>query len=326
MRQYPFLQKITSSGDEIDIDLVLSSAYIELADIGGTKLILTLADQAGYFRDTMAIKKGTELELTLADLSGGDEELWNDKFIVAKASSPDGSSLKLECFQKQCESLKLLSALPMFINEQKPAQTLAKLLPDFKIDCDDFPTLGTYHLNAGGTKSRLLRTMARDYGAICFYARGTLYFKNPKLIISKEPEVTLEYSNPQAEHPINKYQVLGQEGNCSRIVDKCYLRWDAIKGLQKSASHQDKAPVMISCTNQQSINGQNIVLLPVIDVELVGLGSYAPAVCCGLVFHKRDPENLIDESIPSKVLITQVTHYQQGYKYLCKLQLGVIHE
>lgn len=326
MRQYPFLQKITTSDEEINIDLVLSCAYIELADIGGTKLILTLADQASYFRDTMAIKKGTELELTLADLSGGDEELWNDKFIVAKASSPDGQSLKLECFQKQCESLKWLAAVPMFINEQKPAQVLAKLLPDFKVDCDDFPTLGTYHLNAGSTKSRLLRTMARDYGAICFYARGTLYFKNPKTIFAQDKTLTLEYSNPQAEHPINKYQVLGQEGNCSRIVDKCYLRWNAVAGLQKSATHQDKAPTMISCTDQQAINAQSTVLLPVIDAELTGFGGYMPAVHCELVFHRRDPESQIDESIPRDVLITQVTHYQQGYKYLCKLQLGVIHE
>lgn len=312
--------------DEILIEHALSVAYIEQSDIGGTKLILTLADQASYYRDQLGIKKGSKLELTLADLSGGDESLWVDSFIVAKSSSDDGQTLKLECFQEQCESLKQLAVTPVFINEMKPDQILKKLLPNFKIECDDFPTLGTYYLNAGGTKARLLRTMARDYGAICFYSRNTLFFKNPKLLIQKEPDLTIEYSNPQAKFMINKYKILGQDGNCSRIVDRCYCRWNSVLGLQKSINHQDKPITIISCTNQQSLNSQSTVLLPVIEVDMVGYGGYKPSLCCELIFHKRDPDNQIDESIPSKMLITQVTHYQRGFNYLCKIYLGVIHE
>ncbi|WP_318491923.1 hypothetical protein [Photobacterium leiognathi] len=325
MRQYPFLQKVVVEGEELRIEDVVSSAYIETADISGTKLIMELADQASYYRDDMKIGKQTELELTLADLSGGDEALWTDKFIVAKATS-EGQNLKLECFQKDCHELKQLATQPLFFNEVKPSEIIAKLITGLKIECDEFSTLATYHLNAGGTKARLLRTLARDYGAVCFVSRGTFYFKDIRKLLAQEPAIKLDYSNPNAEFQINKYKLLGNDELYSRVTDRHYVRWNCVTGLQQSTNHQDRATTFVSLPGQAAINTQSTILMPVIQIDIMGYGAFIPSLICSLEFFKQLPDIAIDESLPKQAAISQITHYQKGYQYLCKMELGVLHE
>lgn len=328
--QYPFLQsvKIVNKGTatgEVFIPHVLSCAYIETLDLSGTKLILTLADQSLAYRDDLGIRIDTQLDLTLADLSGGDEELWLDSFVVAKASSTEGksgSNLKLECVQRHCAALHELAAVPMFINNKKPAEVLKVLLPDFDIECDDFPATGSYYLNAGGTKSRLIRNLMRDHGAICYFCRGKLYFKSIESLISAPSKFELKYNAPFSQHGIVSYKLLGKEAIYSRIVEKNYMSWNCVTGLSKSKTDSEKCPVLISTPTPAALDNQRKTTVPIIEAQLYGFGGYQPAVAVGFSCYKRMPEVQTDESIPAKMLISQVTHYQQGMRYLCKIELS----
>lgn len=326
-RQYGFLQTLTVNDQPIAVESVLEMAYIENADIGGTKLILTLEDSAGVFRDNLKVTNDSKIVLTLADMNSTDEVIWQDSFVVAKASTANNANaLKLECFQSVVNELKKLVAMPRFFVNKTPTAIIKELVPDIEILSDEFSQSVTYHLNVGATKSRLIRQICRDHGAVCFFARGKLHFKKIKAAFTGEPTIQLGYWNPLSEHEIKTYKMLGYDGSYSRIVDKSFIRWDSVKGIEMADTHKANAKTLISCTGKAQLNNQSLCLLPVMEAEAMGFGGFLPMALCGLEFYKQGGEVAIDESIPTTAVISRVTHYVSGMRYLCRFELSVSHE
>lgn len=324
MREWAFIQAVKVDGQPIEPDFIVSCAYIETGDLSGPKLILSLRDQIGYFRDDIGIKKGAEIEITMGEVHAENDDVWIERFIVAKPTSA-GDILTIEGFATTIAQIKSLVAKPRFFVEQSPAAIIKALLPGVKYNVDSFPA-STYHLNVGMTASRLLRTMARDCGAMCWYARGTLHFKSMKAIARENTQLTVEAGKHHAPINIERYSILGEDELYERILEKSFFRWDTVEGIERGGKYSDKAASMISVASKSALSNQSIGMVPHILIETLGNNAFSPGVNLEVLFHKLLPEQSIDESIPEKQTIYQVTHFQEGSKYNCKLEMVTLHE
>lgn len=319
MKEYSFIQEIKIDSEIIPLVNMISCAYIECGDLSGPKLILKLSDQAGYLRDDFGIKKGVIIEISMGDISADNDDLWIEKFECLKASSESGI-LTLEGFSEFTSKLKRIASKPRFFVDKTPAHIIKALIPESKLNIDSFPAV-TYHLNSGMTISRLLRVMARDCGAMCWFSRGEFNFKSIRSITQKSADLTLEANKNQSDINVLRYTIQDEQEAYSRILEKCFYSWDTVNGLEKSSVYPDNPPVYTSLESTLQLDNQSTALAPQMLVETLGNNDFSPGVNVNVIIHKFSPENALDESIPEKQIIYQVTHYQQGDRYNCKLEL-----
>ena len=318
-KQYVFVQKVVTNGEEMLVEHIKEFAFIENGSMDGNKLLMKVLDSAAVYRDDFGIKRGTEITVTLADWNSKGDQVWIERFIVAKAPLVNGY-LEIEGFEKTIHQLKKQVDTPRFFNDKQPNEILSELVPNLALDCDVFERGATYHLNSGGTKSRLIRSMARDYGAMCFISRGVLHFKAIKNIPMVK-EFKLEHSNPtKADHSIAHYEIIGEQGLFERVLNREYVSWNVVEGIQKAGGG---AKVMVSVPQAKALKNQNVSIIPVLDVELNGFTTFKPMKVCEVLFHKQIAAQELDESLPDKQIITQVVHYQSDNKYQSRLELGV---
>ncbi len=325
-KEHFLLQRFIVGTNDVQIDHVRSVAYIETASMEGVKLIIELMDHVGTYRDDFGIKEHTEIELSFSEPFNKDGlgDTWIEKFVVVKAPVANGV-ITINAFAKSTHDLKQPATKPQFFNNKQPSQILAALLPSLKVDADTFELGSTYHLNAGGTKARLIRSMARDYGAVCFICRGVVYFK--KLSgLTKTPDFKMEQGNPSADYSISRFKMIADSALYERVLDKNYLSWDTVEGLQVAKNALNAPSVMVSVPQGKSLNNQHFGLIPLLEVELLGDSRLTPLSCCSVQFHKLRDQLDLDESIPEIQYINQVTHYQRGNRYLCAVELAEVHK
>ncbi len=320
-KSYFLVQKITVNGEDVILEHMRSCTYIEPASMEGVKIILELVDHVGLYRDDYGMQEGAEIEVTFADIYEQGDESWIQKFIIAAPVSADGI-LTVNGFGKDTHALKTPADVPRFFTNKQPKEILAALLPSLKVDSDSFEQGATYHLNAGGTPSRLIRSMARDYGALCFICRGTVYFKSIRNLAMTEA-FTLEEGNPLAEIGIAHYQLIGERALYERVLNRSYIRWDTVTGMETAKRGTSGARTLISVPQAKALSNQHLAIVPVLDIELTGNTEFMPAKVCSVLFHKQHPETELDETLPERQIINQVAHYQRGDRYQCRLELGI---
>ncbi|HCG7330492.1 hypothetical protein P3551_21000 [Vibrio parahaemolyticus] len=318
-KEYFLVQKVVVKDEEMLVEHIKEFVFIENGSMDGNKLLMKVLDSTAVYRDDFGIKRGTKITVTLADWNNKGDQVWIERFIVAKAAMVDGF-LQIEAFEQTIHYLKQQVDKPRFFTNKQPKEILAELVPHLKINCDDFDRGATYHLNSGGTQSRMIRAMARDYGAMCFVSRGVMNFKSIKNI-PMEKEFKLEHSNPiKADHTIARYQIIGEEGLFERVLNREYVDWNIVEGIQRYGSG---AKVMVSVPQEKALKNQNVSIIPILDIELNGFTTFMPMKVCEVLFHKQIDAQELDESIPDKQIITQAVHYQADNKYQCRLELGV---
>lgn len=323
-RIYPFIQDIgIEQKHGILPDHIIDCSIIETGDMSGTKMILRLSDKNAYYRDDLGVKKDTELEVTYGDPEGRGDDIFIDKFIVMSAVMREGV-LKIEGFQKDCHQLKQPAQTPRFFVDQTPSYILSALLPGVKLVVD-VGQAGTYHLNPGASPSRLIRNMARDCGAMAFYSRGTFYFLSISKLLSQKPAFTVEHQNPNAEVSINGFQINDKSFMYRRVLNRQYLRWDTVTGLAKDGTPENGI-VVVTTPGAHTLQHQNQAIVPLLVAEMLGNSMFMPSLAMNVVLNLGTIEKVIDETLPERQLVNQVTHYQQGSRYLCRMELGVPNE
>ena len=320
-KEYFLTQKVTVNKKDIAIEHIHSCSYIEPASMEGVKLILEIVDHTGLYRDDYGLQEKAEIEVTFADPDGRGDDVWIQKFIVAKPTTKDGL-LTINAFGKDTYELKKPVNSPRFFTNMQPKTILAELLPNLTIVSDTFEKGATYHLNSGGTKSRLIRSMARDFGAACFICRGKVYFVALKNMPMTE-QFKLENGNPNAEFSFPRYSIIGERDLYERVLNKTYLSWDTVNGMEQAKNGSQGAGTLISVHQTKALNNQHIAIVPILEIELGGNSKFMPLSCCSVLFHKPLPASELDETLPETQIINQVTHYQRGNRYLCHLELGV---
>lgn len=323
-RQYAFIQKITivETGNEILPDNIISCDLVENSNMNGTMLMLTLNDAGGYYRDNLKVKFETEIEVTYGDQLNLNSDITIDKFVVIVPES-NGKQFYIEAMQKDCYMMKKPSNYPVFFPNSTPKDILKRIVPDLKLDVDDINQHGFYHLNTGSSISRLIRSMARDYGCLAYYFRRTLCFKKIKPLLLGTAKFTFESGTNSENIAIKSFSINDREYMLKRLLDKKFIRWNTIDGMQESiGTNQDVT--LITAGNKGALDNQKIAIIPTITIDTYGVSSLKPGVLSNVIIHMPYQDKVIDETLPEKQLIEMVTHHTQGNMYSCRIRLGIL--
>ena len=323
--EHLFFQRFELSGKEIPMRLFMEGTLIEASNLKGPKLIFTLLDKEGAIRDDLGLTQGSELTVIMG--GGGETEQstsWQDTFIVGDRRL-EGDSLVIEALQKRIHELKLPLTKPRLFNDMTPTEILSELFPGCKIDCDlnDFRT--SYHITSGAIPIFAVRQMARDYGAMCWLSRGVVHFKLINNAINPRHEHEFEYQGKREEGKfiIEAFQPAKVKDHADRKVRKNYFGWSTTHGVLEGKENKDAPAQYRSQVNRSQLDNGAVYQLPIIDCDMAGDTRFAPAGVVKAIINKFRIDSPIDESIPPKLYIQRVAHYQQGFRYRVKVLLGV---
>ena len=320
MSEFVFIQLASVNDYEIVNEHILSCAYIEHADMSGTKLLMQLYNPHAIYDDHAKLTHDSVINITFGDPNGRDEEQWQVDFVVNVVKS-ENDTLQIEAYDLISHRLKQVADTPLFLVDQGPKSLLSQLCPDTIISAPN-AAHSTYHLHVGQARSKLLRRIARDYGAAIYVSRNQICMRLLREL-PQSHDITLESDNPNAIASINKITKHGEKSLYNRIYHKKYFTWDVCDGMQQATRHTQKAAKFVHVKSDQ-LDNLSLALYPVLDVELLGNDSFVPLMPVQVLLHKMTDTHEHDESIPSLLYITRVTHYRKGQSYLCKLELSAL--
>ena len=331
-RQYTFIQRLfvlykNNKRAPIAPDAVISCDITETANMDGSIMILSLDDTAGQYRDNLHIAFESVIEVSFGDVLNKRGDLVIDNYVVISATS-SGNTFNLECMQQTCYELKKPAKQPRFFVNKPPAVILSALVKGvkFKIECDNVAS--TYHLNAGASASRLIRTIARDHGCLAYYQRGVFYFVAIDKAIRKKTGIVFETGNTSAEYPIQNYKINDKIYIYERVLDKRFLRWSITAGMQHSVNDGDdnNGDVLITTTSKAALNNQDRAIIPTITIDCYGYIGFKAGLSCDVVLNVQQHDKVIDETLKERQLIERVTHHAKGNVYQCRMILGVCND
>lgn len=328
-KEYVFIQRISIKQDnkiinEILPDHVVNCAIIENANMDGTFISMLLLDPVAEYRDAMHVKNGTEIEVVYGDPRGAGDNIYIDSFIVMPPVATKGG-FSVEGFQKTIHELKKPAKQARYFANRTPAQIIQLLMPAISYNIDTFSTTGTYHLNAGAKPSRLIRQMARDYGAIAYYCRGTFYFKRIDGLLNQKTAFTFEHDNPRAEVVIAQYDMSDLTYMYERLYKRKYIQWDTVSGMMASNGNTEFGTIPISTSGKHALDNQNKGVIPILTTSQFGNTDFKPGILIKVIFNLGVIDRVIDEALPENQIIDTVSHYQTRNSYICKTILGIPH-
>lgn len=322
-RDSPFLQSLKVDGWEIPAAKVVNFAYIESLDLSYPAVIVEIRDVDSVIRGDFGLKKHSVLEAEMGDVNGAGNRFFVSRFIISACPIENGV-IKAEGFHESVDKLKQPAARPIYFVKKSPAQILSRLLPELRVDCS-INTLGTYHLNTGGSASRLLRSMERDLGAAIWISRGVVHCHKLDQLVAAKPLLKMGLNTQDADATIVNHSRINDEAIFERQQKKQYCSWQIDKGISRSTTNADRAPVMLSYPlGNQLLNNQSLYIQTVMDFETVGNSDFTPSEMLDFELIRLSGDGEIDESISSKLIIEQVTHYEQAGKYLNRIFVGEI--
>lgn len=320
-RDSPFLQSLKVDGREIPLGRVINYSYIESLDLSYPGVIIEIRDVDSFIRDDMGLKKGSIIETEMGDVNGVGDRFFSERFVVGPFPIKNGV-ITVEAFQESVHRLKQPAVRPIYFANKTPAQVLKRLLPELRVECS-INTLGTYHLDVGGSASRLLRSMERDLGAAIWVNRGVVHCHKLDRVMEAKPLLKMGLNTQQAEAVITTHRRVNDQAIFERQQKKQYCSWSIDKGISRSNTNADRAPVMLSYPqSQQLLDNQSLYVQTVMEFETVGNSDFAPSVMLDFELIKLSATGEIDESIGSKLTIEKVTHFEQAEKYLNLIFVG----
>ena len=319
---HPYLQSLKIDGKEINLSTVEVFTYMEAADLSGPSIILSLLDEYSIIRDDVGLKAGSEVTCELASFLDDTVEAFTETFTVAVHPINNGV-ITIEAMQKDCFELKQPAGKPQFFVNKTPEDILKALLPTLDVDCQASSEV-TYHLNSGTLPTMLIRQMARDHGAACWIARGTVYFVPYKKLAGQSGYLKYGKNSPDADVEIYGSSVINNQSHYERTTQKHWMSQSLDKGLITASEYADKEIVMLPQMGQSQLDNQSVYLQPKLDIELLGRGELMPTMALDVEFVKFNSNSEVDESIESTLIVHHVSHYQRGKHYLTRAILGVV--
>lgn len=320
---YFFVQSIKVGGKLLDKAHVESTSYIEHANMNGSLLLVDVRDEQGKLRDEAGVKKGVEVVASLGDPDDSGA-LFQETFVILKAPMKDGV-MKICAIQKDMAKLKTPSSKAIFFTNKPTMQSIRTLANGIPVEAGRVNGLCTYHLDAGEAPSGLMREIAKDHACLCYWSRGKLHLKPYSEVFAQSPTITLESNNPKAKNRISFFKWLDHDFASESESVKRYASYSMTEGWLYSSNAPEDAPIeIVPNATQSQLNDRSKRVVELMEVELAGYGKYQAGMVVGLRINKMDKDSVLDESAPSKALITRVTHHETAKNYSCVLGLGVL--
>lgn len=319
-----FIQSMTINGQDLDMDAAIKATYIEKINLDGPMLTMELRDSNTLLTDQYGLTGGSKIVCEMSDFHNEAGSSFKETFIAGPPKK-EGDVITVDCFQIDCMSIKTPAIKTRYFNEKSPAFILSQLLPGLKVETD-ITDAGTYHLTSGMAPSRMLRAMARDYAAALFICRGKVYFKTLSSLAAQPVTYKVGTNRSRGNIDINIANMTRPDSKL--LYDRTLRRqWCTIDiyGEAKKGKAQDGFPLaFISGIPMRRLDNQNTYLLPRLDMTSQGLASIVPALLLGLDIVKYEEFGEMDESIPTKLLVSSISHHQAGMSYLNRIELSEV--
>lgn len=318
-----FLQKLIIDGEDVGAHSVVEMTYIERLNLTCPKLILKIVDRNKIFQDNAKLQDGAKLDLVLGDASGRGEELFKDSFIIGANWGVENDAVMVEAMQADIHRIKQPVCKPLFFVNKTVRQILATVFPNHKIEMDSYEFKHTYHVLTGSTIALMLETLKWDAGAEIYLSRGKVVFKRLKSFEGQADAFQFDYKRNSSENPtIVSYIRQNPRHAILRAETRDYLCWDMTRGLIGKVTGRPRQ--FLPYTHESHLKNHNVSVIPVMECTLAGDGRFKPSLMIKFELNRSLPDSVLDESVPSRQLMTGVRHFQQGQKYICVCEFGEV--
>ncbi|MBE0505905.1 MAG: hypothetical protein IBX50_04185 [Marinospirillum sp.] len=322
--QHQLVQKILIDGEEADISLMQSFTYIETLSLDSPKFIIVMQDNDNLIRDDFGLQEGSVLTVVLLDqhLQGGLDI--TEDVVVRSITGSESGLITIHGFPEIIDTAKKPASKAFFLVDMPINAIGAAMMPGAAVDADPMPSIDRFHLLPGERPTRKLRQLSRETGTAIYYQRGSLLIKSLDGLFSQPEFDTYHYQDSMQESKILAYKSLYRGDLAAELIHKHYAGWNIVDG-HITATMNDDQPVEIRPLHTvPQLDGQNWVVIPVIDFGTHGRGELMPGLNIGLKFHRARQGRPLDESLPEKVLIYLVAHHYEANRYSCRVKAGVV--
>lgn len=307
---------------DFDLSFLKEVTLIESVDLSGPKFILSMDDPHGYLSDKLKIVAHDKIEVALADIWNRDSLDQVMRFTILTAPTT-GRYITYNCFHSTLYSIKEPSRESRLFTGRPVKTIISKLLPGMKYEVGQFASGQDYHVLPGARPSKTLRVMAHEMGALCFIRRGTVVFKKMSELFKAQPKFEYHYNDSSKPNQIMKYERINNHETIKDATERNYIGWDMVGGLVKMNQAIQKPVEFVSQAASKALDNLVAIPMPAIDFVIVGDGSLVPGDTMRLVWNTRNPDAPIDESLPSKVLVSTVSNFYSGQRFLGRVK-GVV--
>lgn len=317
--QQLFLQSATINGNKVPREWIYSTVYIEKTNLKAPLLKLEIRDMTGTVIDDWQTKYGAVLVAEMGDPQG-EEIAFKTTFFVTSATLA-GDVITVIAVSDELRQFKIPSARTVLHSNRTPAAIFSDYMGDLVLADNTQKRAVTYHLNAGEKPSKMLADMARDKGALCWVARGKFYFSTLTDLARQKAAFTYEANNPQAERTISKMRFINQDHAATAGNQFRFSGYSMTDGY---VEYGDAAlPVRyISDADMETLRNLQKKLVPKLDIEVAGNPGIRPGLRIEVLIYRYENDNQIDESLPRKMIVISVAHFEDRVGYTTRIILG----
>ncbi|MDV1094975.1 tail length tape measure protein (plasmid) [Raoultella ornithinolytica] len=318
--QQLFLQSVTIGGSKIPREWIFSSVYIEKTSLKAPLLKLEMRDMTGVVIDDFQAKYGTTLVAEMGNPQG-NETAFKTSFFITSATLA-GDVITVVAVSEEVRRFKIPSPRTQLHTNKTPGAIFKTYMGALQLASSDQKRAVTYHLSAGEKPSRMMAAMARDKGALCWVCRGQLFFSALDELMKQKPAFTYEANNPHAERTISKMRFINQDHASTAGNQYRFAGYSMTDGY---AEYGDAAlPVKyISDADMETLRNMQKTLVPKLDIEVAGNPAVRPGMLIEILIYRYDDQNRLDESLPRKMLVKSVAHFEDRVGYTTRIILGV---
>lgn len=312
-----FIQGIKYNGKDMDLGHILSSAYIERADIWSPLLILKFNDVNSIIRDEVGLKEGDEVEVRLADPLAGDSFYHIEQFTVL--SMPlQGSTLTVNCIQSDIHKLVFPAERSRIFRAQSGLSVIKALLNtgSMRFISDKSAAIENYHLLPTTRPANLIRRIAKETGKMAWYCRGEFTYRSYQEMVSASKPIDYHWNDSRQKNQIAEYQVMNSLWKKKDVADRTYCAFDIREGIVKAGS----GPLeWMGAAKKNTLASMGSIPSPALSFSAIGNAALRPGAVIKHAWNKTSADALLDESLPAKSVVYSVTHYSGTNTYQNKV-------
>lgn len=318
--QQLFLQSVTLNGNSVPREWIFSSVYIEKATLKAPIIKLEIRDMTGTIIDDWGAKYSATLVAEMGNPQGNADSFKTTFFVTSATLS--GDVVTVIAISEEIRKFKIPSPRTQLHTNVTPAQIFQNYIGGLTIAANSQKRAVTYHLNAGEKPSKMFTAMARDKGALCWVCRGKFNFSTLSELEAQTPAFTYEANNPQAERTISKMRFINQDHAATAGNEFRFAGYSMTDGYIEYGD-SDLPVKYISDPDLETLRNMQKTLIPKLDIEVAGNPEIQPGMVIEVLIYRYDNENKIDESLPKKLIVKNVAHFEDRQGYNTRIILGV---
>ncbi|MEB5557068.1 hypothetical protein GOP97_14970 [Vibrio cholerae] len=318
--EHQLVQSIVYKGEELDLSFLSEASFIETTSLDSPKLIFEYDDKEKYLRDDLNIREKDTFKILLSDPVNRDALSWEANWVIMTMPTCEGGCITFNLILESLHKLKRPASSAQFFVGEPINKVLKALVPDLKLDVGVFPIKLDFHLLPGQRRTRLIRQMAKELGAIVFIQRGTLVFRTLKELQERKPKHFYHYNDTRQKFQIAQYSLPSDSSVIEELTHRRFISWDDTKGVIYSRKYTSLPVEYAGVANKIVLDNLGKIPVPIIDAYMFGDGAISCGDVMDVTWNRSDLERPIDESLPRFFVIGLVSHTFKGNKYYCRIK------